>query len=140
MSERIEAVKRAVEAFNRRDIDGLLELCDPEIEWSPPSDLPGSRTYHGHDGVREEIGDLTGIFADLQAEPVGFVENGDRVIGFYIWRGHGAGSGIAVDAFEVEVGFICEFKGDLATSMRFFNGFEDAARAAGIEYVPTRSG
>jgi len=31
--ENVEVVKRAVNAFNRRDMDGLEELGTPDIEW-----------------------------------------------------------------------------------------------------------
>jgi ketosteroid isomerase-like protein len=74
MSENVEAVKRAFEAFNHRDIDGILAVCDPEVDWTPPADWLGSRTYHGHDGVREAIADMVGVFEDLRAEPVRLIE------------------------------------------------------------------
>jgi ketosteroid isomerase-like protein len=31
--ENVEVVKRAVNAFNRRDLDGFAELGTPDIEW-----------------------------------------------------------------------------------------------------------
>lgn len=133
MSENVEAVKRAFEAFNRRDIDGVLADLDPEIEWTPPADWLGSHTYHGHDGVREAIADMVGVFEDLRAEPVRLIERGDRVVGLYIWRGHGGASGVSIDPFAVEVGFVCDFADGLATSIRFSTGFDGAAMAAGIQ-------
>jgi hypothetical protein len=54
------------------------------------------------------------------------------VVGLYIWRGHGGASGVSIDPFAVEVGFVCDFAGGLATSIRFSTGFDEAARAAGI--------
>ena len=130
MSENVETVKRAFEAFNRRDIDGILAVCDPDIDWTPPPDWLGSRTYHGHNGVREAIADMVGVFEDLQAEPVRLIERGDRVVGLYIWRGHGGASGVSIDPFAVEVGFVCDFAEGLATSIRFSMGFDEAVVAA----------
>ena len=33
--ENVEAFKRALEAYNRRDIDSLIQVLDPEVEWHP---------------------------------------------------------------------------------------------------------
>jgi len=49
--QNVEVVRRAYEVFEA-DLDALLRLLDPTIEWISPSDAiePGPR--HGHDGVR----------------------------------------------------------------------------------------
>ena len=47
---RIDMVRAAYERFNERDFEGVLELCDPEIEFR---DLLGEGgTAHGRDAVR----------------------------------------------------------------------------------------
>jgi uncharacterized protein with GYD domain len=33
--ENLETFKRGLDAYNRRDIDALLEELDPEVEWHP---------------------------------------------------------------------------------------------------------
>jgi hypothetical protein len=43
---------RFVDAFNRRDVDELVALADPDIEFHPTSIVGGRRVYHGHDGLR----------------------------------------------------------------------------------------
>ena len=54
MSERnIELVRRYIAAFNARDVEAAIALCDPSIEYH--SVFAGAVTgavYHGHDGVR----------------------------------------------------------------------------------------
>ena len=37
--ENVALLRRAVEAYNRRDIPALLEELDPEVKWHPA--LPG---------------------------------------------------------------------------------------------------
>ena len=133
MTQQVDALKAAFEAFNRRDIEEVLSVCDPHIDWTAPPDLPGSRTYHGHAGVREAIADMVGVFDDLQADPVRVIERGNRVVGLYVWRGSGSASGVSIDPFAVEVGFVCDFADGLVRSIRFWNGFEDAAEAAGLD-------
>ncbi len=33
--ENVETVKRGVDAYNRRDVEALLEVLDPEVECTP---------------------------------------------------------------------------------------------------------
>ena len=69
--ENVEAIRRATDAYNRGDIDGVLEECDPEIEWHPSFQmlLGGEATvYRGHEGVREVLKDTAEAFTELQAE------------------------------------------------------------------------
>jgi ketosteroid isomerase-like protein len=128
----VRRIEAAFEAFNERDFDLLVALCHPGVEWTPPADLPGSRTYHGRDGVREAVGDMIGVFADLRAEAVRFEEHGDQVVGLYLWRGSGAGSGASIDAFEVQAGFLCEFEDDLMRRVRFWTNWDSTLEAAGL--------
>src|SRR4051794_27233033 len=125
--QNIESVQAALKAFNRRDIDALLEFADHEVEWRPPAELPGTRVYHGHEGVRRSIADMLDAFGDLRAEPERFIEADDRVIGLYRWRGRGSTSGISVDDFDVPVGVIATMNAQgRATDVRFFITWEKA--------------
>ncbi len=55
----MEAIgRRFVEAFNRRDEAGLVELSDPTIEFCPTELVGSRRAYHGHDGLRQWVADL----------------------------------------------------------------------------------
>ena len=132
--EHIETIRRGIEAFNRRDIETMLEMVAPEVEWRPPAQLPGAGVYHGPDGVRQSVADLLEAFGDLRAEPERFIDAGDRVIGLYWWRGRGSASGISVDAFDVPVGVIATMNAlGKATDVRFFTTWEEALEIAGVE-------
>jgi SnoaL-like domain len=51
--------RRFVDAFNRRDAEGLVALSDPEIEFHPSTLVGHRRRYDGHEGLRrwiEEVG------------------------------------------------------------------------------------
>ena len=67
--EDVDLVRRGFESFNRGDVEAVLDMCDPEIEWFPPAQLSGVSTYHGHDGVRDAAQDMLDIFGALRAEP-----------------------------------------------------------------------
>lgn len=55
----MEAIGRGfIDAFNRRDAAGLVELSDPAIELCPTELVGSRRAYHGHDGLRQWVADL----------------------------------------------------------------------------------
>jgi ketosteroid isomerase-like protein len=68
--ENVEAMRRAIDAFNRRDIDALLEDVDPEIEWHPLLQvlLGGEATDRGHEGARQLYRDIDEAFTELHSE------------------------------------------------------------------------
>jgi hypothetical protein len=42
-----------LDAFNRRDLDAFLSLCDPDVEFiSYLARVEGGEPYRGYDGVR----------------------------------------------------------------------------------------
>lgn len=58
----MEAIARNfIEAFNRRDAEGLVELADPEIEFHPTPLVHVHRGYHGHDGLRRWLEEIGGV-------------------------------------------------------------------------------
>lgn len=96
--ENVEIVRRTLEAFNRDgDIDAVVAICDPEVEWLPPPELPSVTAYTGHDGVRTAIQDLLDIFGSLKVEPDEYIDAGDHVLVPYHWSGEAKGSGLPLD-------------------------------------------
>jgi ketosteroid isomerase-like protein len=60
--ENIEAFERELQAYNQQDIEAILEVLDPEVEWRPAVQkmLGGEATvYRGHEGIREMLRDLS---------------------------------------------------------------------------------
>jgi hypothetical protein len=41
-----------IEAFNHRDVEALLRLVSPDLEFHPTSLVGEARVYRGHDGLR----------------------------------------------------------------------------------------
>jgi ketosteroid isomerase-like protein len=130
--ENVDYVRRALEAFNRRDIEGLVEMLDPEVDWQVPTEVPGASTYHGHDGVRRAVAEMLDTFAGLQADPERFIDAGDRVVVLYYWRGSGSASGVPVDALDVQVAVVTAFRNGKAVRVQFYVSWEQALKAAGL--------
>jgi ketosteroid isomerase-like protein len=95
MSEIAEVIRGAYEAFSRGEIDAVVDLLHPEVEWVPPSDSLEPHPLRGRDAVREYL--APNIFEDQTAEPVELIEEGDRVlVGAHV-RARASGSGIEID-------------------------------------------
>lgn len=97
MSERLELVKTAFEAFRSGGLEETLRYADPAIECRRMPPLPDPQTYHGIDGVRQMYADWTADFEDFEMEPVQYVERGDRVFVEMLQRGTGRASGVTVE-------------------------------------------
>jgi hypothetical protein len=50
MTERVDLLRRAYNAFNTRDVDAVLALMHADVDW--PNGMEGGRV-HGHAGVRD---------------------------------------------------------------------------------------
>ena len=91
-------VRRAVEAFLARDLDGILELADEEIVLRSLLTEAERPLYHGHDGVREWFHAVFGVFPDWRPQPraAAYDEEGVVVMCLDV-TATGAGSGAPVD-------------------------------------------
>jgi ketosteroid isomerase-like protein len=96
MSEAI--VRRAVDAFMARDLDGILAEADEEIVLRSLLTEAERPLYHGHEGVRDWFENVFGVFPDWtpRPRPASHDEDGAVVIGLDV-TATGAGSGAPVD-------------------------------------------
>jgi hypothetical protein len=81
--DKLDVAKRAVEAYNRRDVDGLFaELATPDFVWYPAivRALDGGG-YRGREGVERFKVDTTENWDELHTIAEEFHDLGDRVLG-----------------------------------------------------------
>jgi ketosteroid isomerase-like protein len=114
MSENADLLKRAVDAYNRRDVDGLLETLAPDVEWIPA--LPGSvgesaPVYRGEDGVRQMMADLHEVLDVIHFDVKETRDLGDTVVAIGTMRTRGKVSGIETEEAYANVGRIRDGKG-----------------------------
>ena len=131
--ENVEAFKRGVDAFNRRDIDAVLEDLDPEVEWHPLFQvlLGGKATvYRGHEGYREFVRDNDSAFVELHVEYSEVRDLGDRLLAIGYLRARGKESGAET---ESPVGYVVEFKNGKGVRVREYLDPKEALEAAGLE-------
>jgi len=81
--EHVETFRRAIEAYNRRDIDAFLEAIDPEVELQGALQalLEGeAKVYRGHEGVRPWVRDIDEALAGIRLELPEIRDLGDRIV------------------------------------------------------------
>ncbi len=78
----IEVVKAMFAAFADRDLDGVLAIADPEIEFAAVTGEQAGRKepYRGHDGMRQYFRDVAAVWEELRLTPREFRVVGDLVL------------------------------------------------------------
>ncbi|MEX2196582.1 MAG: nuclear transport factor 2 family protein [Thermoleophilaceae bacterium] len=82
MGTDVEIVRRAYAAFARRDLDRMLELVDPQIEfWTVTAEETGrDEPYLGADGMRRYFADADAVWDELRLVPHVFESRGDLIV------------------------------------------------------------
>jgi ketosteroid isomerase-like protein len=78
----IEVVKAMFAAFAARDLETVLTLADPDIEFTAVTGEHAGRTdpYRGHDGLRAYFRDVAEVWEELRLTPREFRPAGDLVL------------------------------------------------------------
>jgi ketosteroid isomerase-like protein len=81
-SRDVMVVKAVFAAFAERDVDRVLELIDPECEFTAMTNDFAGRTepYRGLDGIREYFRDVALVWDELRLTPREYREVGDSVV------------------------------------------------------------
>ena len=80
--ENVERTLLMMDAWNRRDVEAVIGLSDPEAVWSPPLEgITEGRTYRGHAGARQYFEDLAEFSEASHAEYPEVHDLGEQVLG-----------------------------------------------------------
>jgi ketosteroid isomerase-like protein len=127
--ETIELARRGYAALAAGDLAAVLELLDPEVEveiYTERPDLPETRSFRGHAGFLENIGQLVDVFDELELTPLEFVEAGEDLVVVIRSTARGRASGVNV---ENRVVHRWSFRGGKATRFRVYSSREQALAA-----------
>jgi ketosteroid isomerase-like protein len=104
--ENVEVVRAAYDAFNARDVDGLLRLSAEDCEWQPLRAQLEGIVYRGHQGVRQFVSDMDEDWEAFRIDPLEFHDRRERVA--VIGRVSALGqSGVEIDSVA---GFVFELQ------------------------------
>ena len=107
--DNVETMRRAIRAFNERDIDAAAASWSPDIEWHQITPFPDRAVFRGPAQVRKHLLEeqLFTQLDEFRIEPDEFVEVGDHVI----MVGHIHGQGRASELpFRLRIVFVTKFE------------------------------
>ena len=93
-NENVDLVRRVYKAFNARDLDAILELADPEIEWHSTFAQIGGAVYRGHDELRKWHEDFENAWAGgIHLDTEAMFDLDEHVLSYAVMHARGIGSG-----------------------------------------------
>jgi ketosteroid isomerase-like protein len=126
--ETVELLHQGVAAWNRRDLDGYLELADPEIEWYSGATRVEGGAFRGREGMRRFWTDTYAVYDELVTSIEEVREAGDMVVGLGRLRGRSKG-GVPVDT---QYGLVLRYRDGLLVSGSDWFSHAEALEAAGL--------
>jgi ketosteroid isomerase-like protein len=121
----LAVVRGFYDAVAAGDIDAVLDLLDPEVEWRAPESLPWGGTFHGHAGIREFFAKVVDQPVEFGREVQEYLQAGDRVAVLLRLFGRRKGGNGEFNVLEIHVWTVrhrklVDFDGtfDTATALR----------------------
>jgi ketosteroid isomerase-like protein len=129
-AQNVELHRRFNAAFSVRDIEGLIALCDQQIEFHSLFAAVGDTVYHGHDGLRRWHGDLEDAWGEeIRIEPEAFFDLGEHTLAFNVLHGRGGQSGAEVVMPYAQV---VRWRDGLMVHFKAYVHRQDALRDLGV--------
>jgi ketosteroid isomerase-like protein len=127
--ENVELTLRALDAWNRRDVDAWIGLWDPEGVYEPAFEwIADGRTYRGHAEIRQEFEDQAEFAEEAHAEFFEVRDLGEQVLALGHFRMKFA-SGVELDT---ESGVLCTWRNGRCVEAHAWLSHTEALEAAGL--------
>jgi ketosteroid isomerase-like protein len=129
--ENVDVARRAMDTWNRGDVDGWLETGHPKIEWTSgiATEVSGTeQVYRGEVEMRRFWDEWHSLW-DLNVEIWDIRDLGDTVVTIGRIRTRGKTSGIVLDR---PVAYVFEFEDRLIRKLRAYADPDQALEAVGL--------
>ena len=126
----MEVVRRLLEAFNARDLDGFANLTTEDFEWSPSMVAIEGEVFLGREGIETYFGRMIDAWDEFQVADGELRDLGDRVLWCGRLDGRGRISGAPVSA---PLDILYGLRDGQISSMRSFLDHAAALTAAGLQ-------
>jgi ketosteroid isomerase-like protein len=125
----MELVRQSYEAFERRDLDGLLDRFSPEIEVHDPPEIADAAVHRGREAIKQDWEQTFEAFEGFHVQVEEHHEAGDELVVFVRYSGRGRASGAWMDA---ELAHVWTFREGTPIRLRQFLDRTAALEAAGL--------
>ena len=122
--ENVEIVRRAFEAWNRDDLEGLMAVIDPDVVAVAPAEWPESDIGTGREALHDQFERLRAPWGEQRIEVDDIRDLGDRVLVLFRWIARGIGSQVEV---EHPAAILDTLRDGRVVRVEFF--FEDQSKA-----------
>ena len=120
----VELIESAYEAWNRHDVERLLELTHPEVEIAPlVIGATSMGPWQGHDGVRRLVADGRDHWARFEIGCEEILTFGERAVALVHVEVAGRADGPTITG---DIAHMIDFEGDVVKS---FVAYRDRAQA-----------
>ena len=127
--ENVEAMRSAMEAFNRRDGEGFgAQLADDAVIVPVRAAVEGT-VYRGPDAAAQYCAAVDDSWEDLEWDVEEIRDGGDWVLAMGRIRGEGRNSGAAIDA---RAGWVARFDDGVITDFHTYADRTQALEAVGL--------
>ena len=126
--ENVEIARRAIDAFNRRDIDAICECVTPDLEWFPamPVTFAGG-AFRGREGIESYVREVSDAWAEYRVVGEDLRDLGERVVVLSRVEALGPGSGAQVQS---AMGQVYDFRAGKISRIRTYLDHAAALKAA----------
>jgi ketosteroid isomerase-like protein len=127
--ERVEMVRRGIEAWNRHDFEFGADQLAEDVEWVPASPAAVEQpAYHGKEAVARAFNQLWDTWDLWEFEEQEIRDLGDKVL--WLGRVHIRGGASQVEMVQ-EAANLLLFEDDKVVRVQGFRSWQDAIAAAG---------
>jgi ketosteroid isomerase-like protein len=126
----IELARSVFDAYNRGDLDAVLAMSHPELEFRTSGIFPGLKpVYRGHSGLRKFWRDFYEMWESIANDVEDLRAAGDQVVALFTYRAHGR------DGVEVrrQGASVVTIRNGLLVRNVTYPSWQEALRAAGLD-------
>jgi ketosteroid isomerase-like protein len=129
-SGNVDLVRSICTAWSRGDFSSA-EWAHPDIEFSPPPEVPDEGAVRGLDAMGRNFRSWLSTTEGFRVDPEEFVEVGDQVI--VLFRGHGSARRSRIPYEGASFAGVFELREDKVVRLTIHFSKEAAFKAAGLE-------
>ena len=116
-------IRKGLDAFNRKDLEGIMETCHEDAEFRPIRTLLEGSSYRGEAGLRQFLADMTEEWEEFEVRPDEIRDFGDKVL--VLGRMHAKGRASGVEA-DWPIGWVCDMRYGRTARLQAYTDLEEA--------------